>query len=85
MEEPTKPSVFEGLSRKWQYLLDKASPHWGYRWLVFGTLFFNYLVRAYFLGGWYIVTYGLGIYILNQFIGFLSPQVDAYFFFFETH
>lgn len=75
MEEPTKPSVFEGLSRKWQYLLDKSSPHWGYRWLVFGLLFFNYLVRAYFLGGWYIVTYGLGIYILNQFIGFLSPQV----------
>ena len=26
--------------------------------------------------GWYIITYGLGIYILNLLIGFLSPQMD---------
>mmetsp|Transcript_52965 Transcript_52965/g.115556 ORF Transcript_52965/g.115556 Transcript_52965/m.115556 type:complete len:192 (-) Transcript_52965:709-1284(-) len=26
--------------------------------------------------GWYIITYGLGIYVLNLLIGFLSPQVD---------
>ena len=25
--------------------------------------------------GWYIITYGLGIYVLNLLIGFLSPQV----------
>ena len=25
---------------------------------------------------WFIVTYGLGIYLLNNFIGFLSPQVS---------
>ena len=28
------------------------------------------------VNGWYIVTYGLGIYLLNMFIGFLSPQID---------
>ncbi len=26
--------------------------------------------------GWYIITYGLGIYILNQLIGFLTPASD---------
>ena len=34
------------------------------------------MLRVYFLEGWYIVTYGLGIYLLNLFIGFLSPQID---------
>jgi hypothetical protein len=28
------------------------------------------------INGWYIVTYGLGIYILNLGIGFLSPAAD---------
>ena len=37
---------------------------------------FVYLIRISFLHGWYIVTYGLGIYNLNLIIGFLSPQVD---------
>ena len=30
----------------------------------------------YYLSGWYIVTYALGIYILNLIIGFLSPAID---------
>lgn len=34
-----------------------------------------YGLRAFNLGGFYIVSYGLGIYLLNLFIGFLSPQV----------
>lgn len=28
------------------------------------------------LQGWYIVTYALGIYILNLLIAFLSPKID---------
>ncbi|KAL9248481.1 RER1B-like protein [Drosera capensis] len=28
------------------------------------------------LGGFYIISYGLGIYILNLLIGFLSPKID---------
>jgi hypothetical protein len=36
-----------------------------------------YLFRVYLIDGWYIITYGLGIYLLNNFIGFLSPQVCA--------
>ena len=26
--------------------------------------------------GWYIVTYAVGIFILNQFIAFLTPKMD---------
>ena len=29
-----------------------------------------------FLQGWYIVTYALGIYLLNLFIAFLTPKID---------
>ena len=36
-----------------------------------------YLIRVYYINGWYIVTYGVGIYLLNNFIGFLSPQARA--------
>ncbi|KAF4357260.1 hypothetical protein F8388_002768 [Cannabis sativa] len=34
------------------------------------------MLRVYYLQGFYIVSYGLGIYILNLLIGFLSPKVD---------
>merc|ERR1719460_91396 len=37
---------------------------------------FIYFVRVWLLRGFYIVTYGLGIYNLNLLIGFLSPQID---------
>ena len=45
------------------------------RWIGFSVAMLMYLLRVYFVNGWYIVTYGLGIYLLNLFIGFLSPQV----------
>lgn len=74
-EDAQKPGFAETISRKWQYLLDKASPHIVMRWVIFVVVFALYFVRVYLVNGWYIVTYGLGIYMLNQFIGFLSPQV----------
>ena len=37
---------------------------------------FIYCLRVYLINGWYIITYGLGIYVLNLLIGFLSPQTD---------
>mmetsp|Transcript_9501 Transcript_9501/g.39068 ORF Transcript_9501/g.39068 Transcript_9501/m.39068 type:complete len:139 (+) Transcript_9501:19-435(+) len=33
-----------------------------------------YGLRVYVVQGFFIVTYGLGIYVLNLFIGFLTPQ-----------
>ena len=62
-------------NKKFQYVLDKTSPHLTYRWIGFSLFMILYIVRVYLVDGWYIVTYGLGIYLLNQFIGFLTPQV----------
>ncbi|KAK7263182.1 hypothetical protein RJT34_30768 [Clitoria ternatea] len=64
------------VSRQYQHLLDKTTPHVGRRWLCFVAVALLYALRVYFVEGFYIVTYGLGIYILNLLIGFLSPQVD---------
>jgi hypothetical protein len=63
------------LQRRFQHLLDKTAPHGLYRWIGFAALIGLYLLRVYFLGGFYIVTYGLGIYLLNLFIGFITPPV----------
>ncbi|XP_073124899.1 protein RER1A-like [Henckelia pumila] len=64
------------LSQLFQYYLDKSTPHAHYRWTGTFTLAFVYALRVYSLQGFYIVSYGLGIYILNLLIGFLSPLVD---------
>ncbi|KAH7685074.1 Retrieval of early ER protein Rer1 protein [Dioscorea alata] len=63
-------------SRAFQHHLDRSTPHPVGRWL--GTLAVAsiYVLRAYFVQGFYIVSYGLGIYVLNLLIGFLSPMVD---------
>jgi hypothetical protein len=76
-EEPSTFAVNKDIwSRKVQRLLDKSSTHVGPRWGVFATFMFVYSMRVYSLGSFYIVSYGLGIYLLNQLIGFLSPQFD---------
>lgn len=62
--------------RMYQYYLDKTTPHSVYRWI--GTLVIAaiYCLRVYYIQGFYIISYALGIYLLNLLIGFLSPLVD---------
>ncbi|KAI4314995.1 hypothetical protein L6164_027849 [Bauhinia variegata] len=64
------------VSQQYQHLLDKTTPHVLYRWIACLFFAFVYVIRVYFVQGFYVVSYGLGIYILNLLIGFLSPQVD---------
>ena len=64
------------LGRKFQHYLDKSTIHTKSRWIGFVCLLLIYMIRTYLLQGWFIVTYGLGIYLLNLFIGFLSPLED---------
>ncbi|KAJ9703493.1 hypothetical protein PVL29_005020 [Vitis rotundifolia] len=63
-------------SRVFQYYLDRSAPHTAERWL--GTLVAAsiYFLRVYYVQGFYVISYGLGIYVLNLLIGFLSPKVD---------
>ncbi|CAN1343209.1 Small RNA degrading nuclease 3 [Linum perenne] len=64
------------VTRRYQHLLDKTVPHIWYRWIACFVAAAIYGLRVYFVEGFYIVTYGLGIYMLNLLIGFLSPQID---------
>ncbi|KAL0438525.1 UNVERIFIED_CONTAM: protein RER1B [Sesamum latifolium] len=63
-------------SRAFQYYLDRSAPHIAKRWL--GTLAAAaiYVLRVYYVQGFYVISYGLGIYMLNLLIGFVSPKVD---------
>lgn len=63
-------------SRTFQYYLDRSLPHPVGRWLGALAVAAVYVLRVYFVQGFYIVSYGLGIYVLNLLIGFLSPMVD---------
>ncbi|XP_012943094.1 protein RER1 [Aplysia californica] len=68
--------LYKTVSNRHQYYLDKATPHLTVRWVVSVLLVLFYCIRVYFLQGWYIVTYALGIYLLNLFIAFLTPKID---------
>ncbi|PSS21262.1 Protein RER1A like [Actinidia chinensis var. chinensis] len=68
-----------GVSQRFQHLLDKSTPFVLQRWIAFAAVAIVYVIRVWFAEGFYIVSYALGIYILNLLIGFLSPQVDPEF------
>ncbi|XP_063410297.1 protein RER1-like [Mytilus trossulus] len=77
---PSQPGAvtmfFKRIGEIQQGYLDKATPHLAARWIFLVVWLLLYGVRVYFLQGWYIITYALGIYLLNLFIAFLTPQVD---------
>ncbi|KAK6115925.1 hypothetical protein DH2020_035382 [Rehmannia glutinosa] len=62
--------------RRYQHLLDKSTPLVLYRWIFLAAIALIFALRIYVVQGFYIITYGLGIYILQLLIAFLSPQVD---------
>lgn len=64
------------VKRAVQYWLDKSTIHVVPRWSVFGFLLFLFFLRIYLIQGYFIVAYGLGIFLLNNFILFLSPLED---------
>ncbi|KAI9230510.1 MAG: retrieval of early ER protein Rer1 [Piptocephalis tieghemiana] len=72
------PSVFQARShaffQRYQSLLDRTTPHVGARWGATALLLVLFLLRVLLSQGWYIVTYALGIYLLNLFLAFLQPK-----------
>jgi hypothetical protein len=64
------------VQRNYQSFLDQTAPWLKSRWATTLALFLLFIVRVYYLSGWYIVTYALGIYMLNLLIAFLTPQID---------
>lgn len=67
------------LCQHYQHLLDKSIPFLVHRWIAFLVVAVIYATRVLYIQGFYVVSYALGIYILNLLIGFLSPQVDPEF------
>ena len=63
--------------RRYRQMLDKTVTHSTVRWIFLVGLLVLFIVRIWLLQGWFIVTYGLGIFLLNLFIGFITPLVRA--------
>lgn len=66
----------ENVRRVLQYWLDKSTIHVVPRWMGFSVLLAIFFLRIYVVQGYFIVAYGLGIFLLNNFIAFLSPLED---------
>ena len=64
------------VTTRYQLFLDRVTPHPKRRWVAAGVVIALYLLRAATVGGFYIVSYALGIYLLNLLIGFLAPKID---------
>lgn len=79
----TPDSFLSGLSRsiggRYQSLLDAVTPHWAARWTFSLVVLMIFMARIVIAQGWYVICYGLSIYYLNLFIGFLSPKIDPAF------
>ncbi|WRK31013.1 Retrieval of early ER protein Rer1 [Cryptosporidium parvum] len=56
--------------------IEKTTVYPKSRWCFLFILISIFAFRVYHCQGFFIVTYGLSIYLLNLFIGFLSPQID---------
>mmetsp|Transcript_134519 Transcript_134519/g.287805 ORF Transcript_134519/g.287805 Transcript_134519/m.287805 type:complete len:195 (+) Transcript_134519:73-657(+) len=75
-EEPPVIAKLAQIQRVAQIYLDKTVVWIRVRWSLLALLMVGYAVRVYMKQGFYVVTYGLGIYMLNLLINFLSPAVD---------
>ncbi|KAG2381424.1 hypothetical protein C9374_006413 [Naegleria lovaniensis] len=73
-ESSSGGSTFRTYSMKYQAFLDRLNGKVALRWTVLGVLFSLFLFRVLYFHGWYIVTYGFGIYVINLFIAFITPK-----------
>ncbi|KAK1360712.1 hypothetical protein POM88_045186 [Heracleum sosnowskyi] len=73
---PPLAKMRNDFSRLLHFYLDKSTPFATHRWLGTLVVAFIYVLRIYHIHSFYAVTYGLGIYVLNLLIGFISPIVD---------
>jgi hypothetical protein len=59
-----------------QTLNDKVLYYKKERWVTAAVVFLIYTIRLLIIGGYYALSYCIGIHVLNSFIGFLSPLDD---------
>lgn len=79
MVDFTDNAVYKEIKRlqvTYQKFLDQSVPYTSRRWAAFGILLAFFFLRILIAQGWYIICYGLGIYLLNLFLAFLTPKFD---------
>ncbi|KAF8435017.1 retrieval of early ER protein Rer1 [Boletus edulis BED1] len=72
----TLQASISNVQRQYQQTLDRWTPHILQRWLATLGLLVLFMLRIVFSQGWYIVCYGLAIYLLNLLLAFLQPKFD---------
>lgn len=77
--DPFYQKITRYISVRYQLLLDASTPHWAARWTFSLIILLTFMLRIILAQGWYVICYGLSIYYLNLFIGFLSPKIDPEF------
>ncbi|CAF1416775.1 unnamed protein product [Adineta steineri] len=60
-----------------QYYLDRITPFITFRWLFNLFLFILFCCRIIFSHSFYIIAYALGIFLLSQFLLFLTPKHEV--------
>ncbi|KAI9298829.1 retrieval of early ER protein Rer1 [Neoconidiobolus thromboides FSU 785] len=68
--------ILHTISVRHQTFLDSLTPYPTYRWVASAVLLIAFILRFILAQGWYIIAYGLGIYLLNAFLAFLTPRFD---------
>lgn len=63
------------LNQYYRRYVERTSIYPVQRWSAFSAALVIFSLRVYLSEGWFVVAYALGIYLLNLFIGFLTPQV----------
>ncbi|CAF0879256.1 unnamed protein product [Rotaria sp. Silwood1] len=76
MDSNKNVSSFNRLEALIQYYLDRITPFTTFRWLFNLFLLIIFFLRIILAQGYYIIAYGLGIFLLNQLILFLTPKLD---------
>eukprot|EP00055_Hartaetosiga_balthica_P003043 m.6240 g.6240 ORF g.6240 m.6240 type:complete len:202 (+) comp2564_c0_seq1:93-698(+) len=75
-----KSSFLEKLTKtflmRYRVFRDAITPMVIPRWVFFALSLVGFTVRIWITSGWYIVAYGLGIFLLSQMIDFLTPKFN---------
>ena len=59
-----------------QRVLDRIIPFVLPRWVFFTVMLFHFVYRVFYTDGFFIVAYGLAIYLLNLVLVFLTPAAN---------
>ena len=65
------------LSRIYTFYIEKTINYKLHRWIVFVLTLVLYVRRIVHVHGFYLITYALALYLLNLWLGFLSPIVQC--------